>query len=344
METTDPRDRIFAVLELFRAGAKLNDIPDLLKPDYSKTAGAVFRDATRYALGEANSNTLLATISHRSNEELADNDFASWSLRWDRQYDPEQEAMQLGWAGAGLPQSASANDRRLVPNQVDDLSCLRLKARIIGEVNWCTNMIERRLLDYHVSQNIESVLARAEGVAYQQTFGVDDAVALSATTLTTGSLGDSHHRFENTDQRRFAFVQHLQYLKVHNTAPPLLLTETDPVSSNAPARFHRLLSSRAHRRRYFQLDTGYLGIGPEVLQIGDKLIVCTGAEHLYLLQLVGRAGTDFGSARDLGRHPLVSVQNSRCDKTGLPGPNIPLPSSRLPDQWITLVIMHVVDL
>lgn len=284
METTDPRDRIFAVLELYRAAAKLTEIPSLLEPDYGKTTSAVFRDATRYALGESNSNTLLSTICHRSSEELQDRDFASWSLRWDRQYHPDEDSVQLNWAGAGLPQSASAVDRRLVVEEVGDLGCLRLKARIIGNVTWCTSVLDNRSLEYRPSLHIiESVLSRAELVAHGQTSGFDDGMALTATTLTTGTLGDNDYRFRDTHQRTLAFGQYLQYLKEHPTFQPPLAS-TAAMASNESKMFYKMFGVRAHQRRCFQLDSGYLGIGPGVLQIGDRLVVCRGAEHPYLLR------------------------------------------------------------
>ncbi|EME42344.1 hypothetical protein DOTSEDRAFT_25956 [Dothistroma septosporum NZE10] len=311
MQTTDPRDRIYAVLELFVAGAKLTDIPDLLKPDYQKPKGLVFRDATRYALEEPNSNTLLSSIVHRSNEELMGQDFASWGLRWDRQYQPELEPVQLDWAGAGLQQNAGAHDRRLAIGQAGSLHCLRLQVYIIGTVEWNTSVIERHLLEHDFTLNvIEAVLARAEEVAQEQTFGFHDAMTLSATTLSAGALGDKDYRFQSSQQVGIAFGEYLQYVREHFSVPPSMLIASGAASPSGPERFHRLFGIRAHQRCCFQLDTGHLGIGPGVLQVGDRLVVCKGAEHPYLLRPIDGGYRFVGPAYVSG---LMAGQGLRFD-------------------------------
>lgn len=109
----EPRDRVFALLGLFRRQHSLREVPALLKPDYQKPLALVYRDATRHVLNESamkrfSNEDPLDDVLHRSQADITANNVPSWTLKWDREWTAELDPVDLTGANdstmrAGIP-------------------------------------------------------------------------------------------------------------------------------------------------------------------------------------------------------------------------------------------------
>jgi hypothetical protein len=63
MEASDPRDKIFALLPFGEETYSISDLPDLARPDYTKSTVQVFTDFTRWWI-ETNSSLGILSAVH----------------------------------------------------------------------------------------------------------------------------------------------------------------------------------------------------------------------------------------------------------------------------------------
>lgn len=288
MDTTDPRDRVYAVLDIYRHRAGLKRLPELLVPDYTRAIAHVFRDATRHALTEPASGGLLSTICHRSDSDMNETGYTSWTKRFDRRFSPADDCLALRSAATTFkPDSV---DHHLELADAGDLNILILKGWIIGNLTWSSvsaSTSQFQSLNYDIAKDmVDSLLARSMTVASFQTYGMDDAYSLAADVLSTGSLGGQGFQFNDRTARENAFKLYTQHLHEERTIPDIPRTGTVE-SISSIATFYKLMSNQTHRRRCFQLDSGHVGIGPAMVREGDILAICNGAEHPYVLRPVG---------------------------------------------------------
>ncbi|KAK4497941.1 hypothetical protein PRZ48_010597 [Zasmidium cellare] len=293
MNTTDPRDRVFAILDLYRHRAGLQSLPELLMPDYTKPTSDVFRDATRHALSEPASGGLLSTICHRSDADMYANGYSSWTLRLDRRFSPAEDCLALRSAAATFPPDSV--DHRLELADSGNSNVLRVKAWVIGRVTAASNAApspQFQSVDFDTAkQIINFVLSRTMGMALQ-TYGLDDMYGLAADILSMGSLSGQGYQFKDRAARRAAFKLYVQYLHQKKVLPEEPKPGIVDEDASAAAQFHKLMSNSTHRRRCFQVGTGIgrVGLGPVILREGDFLAICNGAEHPYVLRSDGDHG------------------------------------------------------
>lgn len=86
METTTPKDNVYALLGMVRnAGSRSSRL--VLVPDYAKSDGEVFQDATRVMIEETRGLTILQTRCETAGGctqegEIAQ-DVPTWAIRFD---------------------------------------------------------------------------------------------------------------------------------------------------------------------------------------------------------------------------------------------------------------------
>ncbi|KAF2173595.1 hypothetical protein M409DRAFT_61939 [Zasmidium cellare ATCC 36951] len=287
MDTTDPRDRVYAVLDLYRHRAGLQSLPNLLVPDYTRPVADVFRAATRHALTEPASGGILSSICHRSDHDMSADGYRSWALRFDRKFSPAEDCLALRSAAATFP--TDSVDHRLETADSGDPNVLKLKCWLIGRVtasSITTSSPQFQSVDYDTAkQMVNFVLARSMPMReLAQTYGLDDCYGLAADVLSTGSLGGQDLQFKDRAARRAAFKLYVQHIHQRKTVPEKPRPGTGNDDDYAVFQFHKLMSNTIHRRRCFRVDSGHVGIGPVILREHDCLVICNGAEHPYVLR------------------------------------------------------------
>jgi hypothetical protein len=81
LEAAVKADFVHGILGLHRPSTDDEEILQLIRPDYSKTTGEVFWDASRYSIMESSTDNLYALgfVHHRDETGLHTDDYPSWA-------------------------------------------------------------------------------------------------------------------------------------------------------------------------------------------------------------------------------------------------------------------------
>ena len=83
--STDPRDKVFALLGLTWVGREFNNWPGELAPDYARPVQDVYAAAAKYCIQQTNSLSVLSQYTPNKMQRplTRDSSFPSWVPRWD---------------------------------------------------------------------------------------------------------------------------------------------------------------------------------------------------------------------------------------------------------------------
>jgi hypothetical protein len=85
-EATDPRDKIFAILNLAEETCRPLHLPSELRPNYTKNTNQVYCDFTKHWIGYSGSLEILSAVHSTTVESpkhhLLNTDFPSWVPKW----------------------------------------------------------------------------------------------------------------------------------------------------------------------------------------------------------------------------------------------------------------------
>ncbi|KAM3417694.1 hypothetical protein BST61_g5929 [Cercospora zeina] len=254
---SEPRDRVFAAVQLYRKWNDLLSIPPLLTPDYSKSVAEVYRDATRYIFEHRGlgNGMRLDSIQHRSPDDLDKtmSGFTSWTIRFDRVWDffsfrsdPDPNIMTL----RVLTIDTIATTTQAMTNEdTDDLAMVQT------------------IIETLSSWTLPPVIAEV----------------LSAGVLKTNII-----KFRDIAQKFEAYQLFLQYITAHHELPHRLwqLQEDATLGFRHAAWFRALFSEASRHRRYFRTRMGWPGCGPKLMREGDVILVAQGANMPCVLRPV----------------------------------------------------------
>ncbi|KAK5126892.1 hypothetical protein LTR85_008250 [Meristemomyces frigidus] len=318
-ESTDPRDRVFGVLGIFKGKAQLmahisralfGDFPPLLAPDYKKPLMEVYRDATRYMIEESNSLDVFQFMYHRADGVASDANWPSWVPRWHelqvgggRQggggrnpiplsnfFQASNEDLDSIWRGSlyrvsKLTRSAASSKLKLCAAFDDHSSTMQAQGLRVDVVARTTPVMTGEFLD-NVIGWWSALLDTTYGEGYtgpgiRQT---DLALTLLAGTGSQGRLA--------TDEELLDFVAFVKYIDQRQEIPPSLhdiaggRMDVDEDTRRA-ARYSYSSFQGCNQRRFFKTKAGTLGVGPRTLQEGDNLSVLRGCRWPCLLRPSG---------------------------------------------------------
>jgi hypothetical protein len=301
---TEPRDRIFALLELLTLGRSDTAIPELLLPNYEKPVLQVFRDATRFALTEEiEGEEILGHICHRSHEDMTAGGKPSWSFNWDRQFDAEQDSSVFtSQSKAGIPLNANedATSALVIANAID-MDVLTLNGFNVATITWLTTpMTESIMSEYtNVRMLTETLLGASQRSLVSVSHPDSNIYSLTADLMTAGSLHSGRSDFfDDSQQKTMAFKDFLHQIRYSSSLPYITLShhdDSDPIMASS-SKFYQRFRAKAHQRCFFLTSTGHLGIGPKITHQGDVVVVFKGATYPFVLrpmqdeyQLIGAA-------------------------------------------------------
>ena len=289
MNTTDSRDRVFAVLGLVgldREGL----VPTLLSPDYTKSKAAVYRDATRFICEESQRLGLLASIHHRDQDDINAGGFTSWAVRWQRSFDGNIDPIAFPWnlfflydASDGLewaPRTRVEAGSNL--HYIPDV--LRVQGFTLDKVAQVSDALSwEHLLNL---PSMTALLASATLLAANaRRLNNKDFTFAPAATLVAGCLeARVSASAEEILEASNAFSSFLK----QEDKPPLWLFQLDENAdqqSRAASRYMLAMHSAWMHRRFFLTESGYIGLGPKVTQKGDVVAILIGGPWPFILRL-----------------------------------------------------------
>jgi hypothetical protein len=270
-EATDPRDKVFAML-----GLAEDFSPDLLKPNYSKSVGQIYRETTLASIKQTGSLEILRHTWEpvQRSEEYT---LPSWVRSWEV---PTSLAKEAGQYGHESPYRASAGSLASL-NVSNDLSVLVIKGLYIDRVNQVGEAGKmgmghnngtvirswQAMLRVLQEPNRTYVSGGTFKNAYWRTLTMD-----LATGWDQSSPGDPFVRATIRTEVCFAIWCGWKGFepKFGNT------------SEVGPLAYHVLLL--AGGRRMVFLQSGYIGLVPAATMVGDHVCVLFGGSVPYVLR------------------------------------------------------------
>lgn len=295
---TDPRDRVYSVLGIQKSGSAIVQ----LRPDYNKPYYEVYYQVARAIVERSGSLHLLSCVQHGTKVDAGTR--YSWVPQWHRAnthtltiFDRYQEP-EIG--------SSQSLDHRI---DITHDGILRVHGAEIDVVKSVTEPFTKGELDSDTSSallrrfaRIVDSLSQASTDAYTAPYGsysrgTDESPGILEAFSWTVIAGGEFLEYiaGNADGERREFLSELKLwiksirgwrsdsVKDH-TLPAANLLATWP----ALPRFYDAVVSACLGRRLYTSSKGYIGLGPEALQPGDKICVISGA----LVPLILRQASD----------------------------------------------------
>ena len=282
--TSEPRDRIFATLDLLRSSA-----PDsskhynLIAPDYSKPVAQVFRDATIFSLLDLKYLNIFRNIYHRSDATLEVGEHSSWVPQWYRTFDFRQDVHRLPEIfNASLctkTSSPSLNSASLLKIRV-----LHSHGFRVAQLTQQTGSMTMENLAQVGSLN--SVLKSIDDITAN--FNASDTVNIEnvlARTLVVGRNPEGDEQFRTSLKQGKSLPSPFSGDRIEGLQAITGLSK----------RYYNLLYHYCSNRRFFGATNGYIGVAASPVRLGDLVVILYGAPWPVILRPTEDRGFQFVS-------------------------------------------------
>ncbi|KAK4499645.1 hypothetical protein PRZ48_010163 [Zasmidium cellare] len=279
-ETRNPRDRIFGLLGLYQHLAAPPQPEPLLRIDYEKSTIDVFRDATMHSINEMGRLDPLSWVQHRVTTYgmLL---HPTWVPSWHRKWDGKLDASLLStFFNASLDHPIDIRTAKdpsklrltglLVDGQgasvVDDLTDVCLDSGALPQFFNQAFSLWENLTDNETPDTASLAMTLIAG---------RDSRNQAATSEILDGFRDFQRRLQTSPRpprRRRSLTQHPITLPRHQHTPV--------------CRYREACWNACHRRRFFTTRGGRFGIGPQVMQTGDVVVVLYGGQWPFVLRPV----------------------------------------------------------
>ncbi|KAH7092285.1 heterokaryon incompatibility protein-domain-containing protein [Paraphoma chrysanthemicola] len=263
-ESTDPKDKVYAVLNLVAPRSEL----DGFEVNYDKSVGEVFAKTAVFIINKTRRLDCLAHVSHPPDYD-GNVDHRSWAPRWDHD---KRIAAIGGWADCPWRVCAGMS---ILGTRGYDLNAeeLVLQGIYYGKV------VTTEALDLNTT-NVES----AQDKNMENNEGsVQARIRLLARTVVAGQLGcDFIADLGESSQEKFylSFRHLLQRL----SCPDQVGTDFQhPLSADTKILEEDIYTMRG-KRRVFWTSNGSLGLGPQCMRADDIVVVLYGGNTPYVLR------------------------------------------------------------
>ncbi|KAK3680251.1 hypothetical protein LTR78_000629 [Recurvomyces mirabilis] len=281
---SDSHDYVYSVLGLCYADT-LSRWSSLLEPRYTISPRDVFRDATRAAIEEAQSLQILVrgADSLCCSPDTILRASPSWVVSWDHSYNYDEDAVPLHFNFA----AADDNHPIMYGRHSHDQDLL-----LLGGVDACQVVAVSRPVSRNSAQVWSNILE------------IIDFCLISARPMDGNhinireemDIGPALVGGRNVGRKRTSRDAFEEMLAVRQTiqhrATPLTSTlqqspiDSDEIIGGAEAYLKDLIAM-LHRRKVFVTTSGQVGIGPEDMEVNDKVVVLYGSRIPFILRPVG---------------------------------------------------------
>lgn len=321
--STDPRDKVFALLGLTWAGRDPDNWPGELAPDYARPVQDVYAAATKYCIQQTNSLSVLSQYTpNKMRRPLPpDSSFPSWVPRWDLA-DPTRRISHFHFYRdlAGLrhldEQPNKASKGAGVEMDYDaQLSILRVLGMQVETVKVCfppvapddpefdAGVPERygeylsKLIPHLYTMSEKHV--RQTSCSFAQTFFIATTAGLNRENMDSrhdqGMKSESIIHLVKYGAKARSAPKHAatpwMTLSVSNTQDQGQSSHDDvEIGSDKRSRDNVFLNryirslQRLMNRRLFVTSSDHLGLGPASTMSGDTVVILFGGNVPYILR------------------------------------------------------------
>jgi hypothetical protein len=276
-EATDPRDHVYGLIGLWQHSQDSAELPQLLQPNYEKSSGEVLRDATRYAIQEAQDPRMLDIVNHR--QRPAGHNSPSWVPRWDQGWDAHFDPAPLHYHfGADSSRDLLSMDLLNTSKHPNIL----LVASITIDV--ATNALFSLTQGTSVVEILTALLNVREALIAAGYSPNDSEIIMSSVLLAgTGSQGE-RIRPQAALEGYQAWKTHMESTgKISPSIADLTMSgETRPDLHSASEYDQAFLNAR-NNRFVFLTTEGRLGVGPKFTEAHDVVAILWGCTWPVIL-------------------------------------------------------------
>jgi hypothetical protein len=283
---SEPRDRVFAAVQLYLKWNDMPQVPVLLVPDYSKSVANVYRDATRFIFRPSIpvSTIELRRVLHRSSQDLAveKNGSTSWTIDFDRTFDLEFDPVPFGGTfNAGYKKNTAPDDVCHELLNDPDPNLLIIKALLVDTVTTTTESFTELDANEH-----------AQAKCILETLRAWEKESTIAEVLTGSRLKGHVFQFKDSFERLESYHCFCRYVFTLGRLPPARweLLDGSTREERHAVWFYKAFRDLAWNRRFFLTENGRIGCGPKLMQEGDVVSMAKGAQTACILRPV--KGTD----------------------------------------------------
>jgi hypothetical protein len=275
-QSTDPRDRIYAMVGM----PNLDSNPDsgelFVNPDYSLTTSQVYTAFARRVLVKERSLRIFSAVQHEPETPIP---LPSWVPQW--QPPLVEPLVPIGHVVNHMPTYS-------IPNQsifTFDSELLILRGLTVGTIAGHTDSIESPTPTKMRSINQDCLIDCVEGVLNSLCLKLTMARLKSLCwTLTVGRGNDfwaNHVNHWDMFQELWLEARKQFHLKSWN-----LIGQIDTDEVERSLGIHGFLGSATYGRRVFVTSDGTIGLGPVALQPGDIVTILFGGFTPFVLRRV----------------------------------------------------------
>jgi hypothetical protein len=325
--STDPRDKIFALLGLSSATQNPGDWPDELAPEYTRPVQDVYAAASKHCIQQTNSLNILSQSADkdRGKNGSRDLEFPSWVPRWDLMDSTRRvSSFSLTQDPDGSRNLCEAFNKASKGTQVimdpdTPLGILRVYGMQVDAVKLRLPTVKTEDADFHaalperygdyLSKLIPQLYRRCKGQVTHTSHSFDRTFFLVTTAGLTPEHGDarceppsSYEAIQDLAQGWAKAQTAPVDARLVNPNPPW--TDMDyrpriyslppygiepPVSlwDRYPNRYIPSLQ-RLMNRCLFITSSGHLGLGPASMMSGDTVAILFGGNVPYVLRPLGK--------------------------------------------------------
>jgi hypothetical protein len=280
-EKMESRDSVFAILGLVERD-KLATVadPSLLRVDYTKTLPDVLRDATRYALCQAEGLEVLSLAEPCSDQTENVGDFPSWAARIDLRRGIRDLCLLPRFYHA----SSGLDPQPLLADTTYGAEVLLVEGIVVAQVTQANPIFPDGLLtfaDLHSGLRIAKATAVRHCSPAFREYSIQDCTSLASAITAATASGLTRAQPEDMNMLS-SYLAHLD------------INEDDPVSilpHDIEKLRHINQSVDLHKavgRQVFVTSESSIGLGPISMQANDIVVVLRGGVLPFILRKVSR--------------------------------------------------------
>jgi hypothetical protein len=280
-EKMESRDSVFAILGLVERD-KLATVadPSLLRVDYTKTLPDVLRDATRYALCQAEGLEVLSLAEPCSDQTENVRDFPSWAARIDLRRGIRDLCLLPRFYHA----SSGLDPQPLLADTTYGAEVLLVEGIVVAQVTQANPIFPDGLLtfaDLHSGLRIAKATAVRHCSPAFREYSIQDCTSLASAITAATASGLTRAQPEDMNMLS-SYLAHLD------------INEDDPVSilpHDIEKLRHINQSVDLHKavgRQVFVTSESSIGLGPISMQANDIVVVLRGGVLPFILRKVSR--------------------------------------------------------
>jgi hypothetical protein len=292
-EAGDPRDRVYAVIGLCEAYSQTRTN---IVPNYGTDTADAFRAATKFIIEDTGDLRIFRDICRRLDDK-DESTFTTWVPRYDWKRDNSREPYRLITVG----QNADGGERMAMNQHSGPGELLILRGLDLDTIR-CRTATPR---ESDTAATILHFLNSVEQLVACTVEGVPQATRnIIAKILRGGRLAADPNAGEDGD-----VYTEFKRLLVQQAAQSAHGMAKGATGDGGVAAFRTAFTLTCHARCFFRTDSGYLGVGPHTLQVGDAVTIIYGSSLPLILR---RSTTHIGEFQLVGVSYVYGIMNGEA--------------------------------